>query len=509
MLKLEKKAKFMMKRESSPKQTAIELIRNSKTFLIITHERPDGDAIGSCLALKRALEKMGKKVDVIIPDETPIDYDFLPGMGKVIRDIKLNRDLIVNIKKVSRVSYNKREDGSVDLIITPSEGQELKKSDVGIDLGKSSYDVLVILDTTDLNRVNAVYEENKEILSNTRIINIDHHPTNNVFGSINIVDPIATSTCEIIFSLIEALDKDLIDTEIATSLLTGIISDTNRFQNINTTPKSLTIAAQLIASGANRSDIVKNMFRTKSVSTLKLWGKILSNIKEDLSNKIVWSTISANEMNEVGANQTQTEGIIDELLSSAPGANVVLLLSEKLPGLVTGSMRTLSDDVELDKLATSLGGGGHKKAAGFKVEGVSLPDVEKIVIGKLKTYFSGVKTELPKEEKVLGVEKQEVVFEKPKPKIVGQSIEQPVQKQSIQLEDDLYAPALSDLAMENPNIVEGKSSILQKIVEQKREPREELDFAKMEQELRKQKGRVPSEENPTPGDLEDFDEDYE
>jgi len=501
----------MIKRESSPKQTAIELIRNSKTFLIITHERPDGDAIGSCLALKRTLEKMGKKADVIIPDETAIGYDFLSGIDKVIRDIKLNRNLVVNIKKVGRVAYNKKEDGSVDLIITPSEGQELDKADVGIELGKSSYDVLVILDTADLVRVNAVYEENKEILSHTKTINIDHHPTNNVFGSINIVDPTATSTCEIVFSLIEALDKDLIDTEIATALLTGIISDTNRFQNANTTPKSLTIAAQLIASGANRNDIVKNMFRTKSVSTLKLWGKILSNIKEDSAHKIVWSTISEKEREEVGADQTQTEGIIDELLSSAPGANVVLLLSEKAPGLVTGSMRTLSDNVELDKLAISLGGGGHKKAAGFKIEGIDLPGVEKIVIGKLKTYFGGAKEGLPEEEKVLGTQEREVVFEKPKPKIVGQlqPIEPPIQKPNIQSEDDLYAPALTDIAMEDPNIVEGKSSILRNIVEQKRKPKEELDFAKMEQELRKQKSGVPVEENPTQEDLEDFDEDYE
>jgi hypothetical protein len=128
-----------------------------------------------------------------------------------------------------------------------------------------------------------------------------------------------------------------------------------------------------------------------------------------------------------------------------------------------------------------------------------------MVIGKLKAYFNGAKPEIPRENKILGTEEREVVFETPKPKIV----EQPVTKPAISTEDDLYAPALTDLAMDNPNIVETKGSILSKIVEQKKKPKEELDFAKMEQEARAQNGGVPVEDNPTSKDLEDFDEDYE
>ncbi|MDD5731471.1 MAG: DHH family phosphoesterase [Patescibacteria group bacterium] len=505
MLKLEKKAKIMMKRDLSPKQLATDLIRNSKTFLIITHERPDGDAISSCLALKKVLEKMGKKADVIIPDEIPSDHYFLPGTEKIIKDIKLNRDLVINIKKANRVSYNKKEDGSVDLIVAPDEGQEFKKHDVALEFGKTHYDVLVILDTSDLLRANAVYEQNREILSNTHIINIDHHPTNSSFGGTNLIDPSATSTCEILFSLIESLDKNLMDSDVATLLLAGIITDTNRFQNTNTSPKALTVAAQLIAAGARRSEIIINLYKTKSLSTLKLWGKILTNIKEDKQDKIVWSTISAREIADVGASVTETGGVINELISTVPNANVGLLLTEQEPGIVTASMRTNAENVELDNIALAFGGGGHKKAAGFKVEGLSLSEAEKMVINRLKAYFNGAKNGTPKVEKVLGTEKKEVVFNSPQTKIS----EKPIQKNNIQTEDDLYAPALTDIAMENPNIIETKGSILSKIVEQKKRPKEELDFAKMEQEARSQNSGALLEQNPSSADLEDFDEDYE
>lgn len=504
----------MIKRDLNPKQQAVDLIRNSKTFLIITHARPDGDAIASSLTLKLILEKMGKKADVIIPDETPIDYDFLPGMDRIIKDLKISRDLVINIKKINRVSYNKRDDGSVDLIVTPSEGQELKKSDIALEFGRASYDVLIILDTPDLPRVNAVYEQNKEILSKTQIINIDHHPTNINFGGINLVDTTATSTCEILFSLIEAIDKDLVNADIATLLLTGIIHDTDRFQNTNTSPKALTVAAQLIAAGARRSDIVRNIYKTKPISTLRLWGKILMNIKEDRADRLVWSTISAKEIAEVGAHETETEGVVNELISAAPDAKVAMLLVERNPGLVTASLRTNFSDVDVDNIALTFGGGGHKKAAGFKIEGLPLAEAEKVVIGKLKAYFSGSKG-TPKEEHFLDREEKEVFFDKEpqKPETPIQS--QPEIKKSesrpvTQSEDDLYAPALSDIQMERPNIVETKSSILHKLVDAKKKQgaeKEELDFAKMEQELRRSQN--PTQYKEPNIDAENYDEDYE
>uniref|UniRef100_A0A7C4R8B5 DDH domain-containing protein n=1 Tax=candidate division CPR3 bacterium TaxID=2268181 RepID=A0A7C4R8B5_UNCC3 len=491
----------MIKKEPNTKQLALELIKKSKTFLVITHARPDGDAISSSLSLKFVLEKIGKKVDVVIPDEISPDYSFLPGIDNVTSDLKINRDLVISIGgpsgKVGKISYNKREDGIVDLVITPSEG-EIKKESIKMDFGKSSYDVLIILDTPDLNRVNTVYEHNKEVLKNTEIINIDHHPSNVSFGGYNIVDTSATSTCEILFALYESLDKSLIDSDVATLLLTGIINDTDRFQNANTSPKALTVAAQLIAAGGKRTDIIRNIYKTHPLSTLKLWGKILMNIKEDKEDKIVWSIISKREIDEIGARETETEGVMNELISTIPNANLALLLAERSPGVITASMRTNAEDVEVDNIAVTFGGGGHKKAAGFKIEGLGLFEAEKMVIGKLKAYFHGDRTsyDFKKQNKDLDFGSNDIVFEEKEEK-------SKVKSSNLKSEDDFYAPSLSDVEMEDPNIVEEGGSILKKFLEDKKRKKEEkIDFATLEKELN-QKGISKKIQE------EEYDEDYE
>jgi len=492
----------MIKKELSPKQQAVEMIREKNNFLIVSHVNPDGDAISSALSLKLALEKMGKKADAAIPEEISENYQFLPSIKKILRDKNINKDLVINLKnKVGKISYDKKDDGTIDLIITPAHG-DIRESDISLEFGKNDYEVIIFLDSPYPDRANEFYALNKELLKNLPSINIDHHPTNENFGTINIVDPIATATCEIVFSLIEALDKNLIDEEISTLILTGIISDTNRFQNANTTPKSLTISAQLIASGARISDIAKNIFRTKPVSTLKLWGKILSAIKEDKEDKIVWSSISAKEVAEIGASYTQAEGVMDELLSSAPGANVVLMLIERFPGIVTGSLRTLSDTIEVDKLAVSLGGGGHKKAAGFKMEGINIADAEKLVIPKIKTFLRN-RTNTPVTSVPEGFQKDETIF---KEKIVSEPAVLP-QKNIQPDEENLYAPSLSDIELESPDIVEEKTSILRKLVDEKKKRQvESMDFAKMEAELKREGGAQP--EHGSAPDV-DYDEDYE
>ena len=509
----------MIKKELSQKQQATEMIREKSNFLIVSHVNPDGDALASALSLKLVLEKMGKTADVAMPDIIADEYAFLPSIDKLVREKKLNRDLVINFKsKVGKISYDKNPDGSINLIISPAQ-DEIKEEDVFMTFGKSNYEAIIFLDCPNRERANDFYGFNKEFLKDLPSINIDHHPTNIGFGAVNVVDPTATSTCEIVFSLIEALDKTLIDDEVATLLLTGIISDTNRFQNTNTTPKSLTVAAQLIATGARRSDIIKNIFRTKSISTLKLWGKVLSGIQEDKTNKIVWSTISTRDINELGANATQVEGVNDELLSTAPGANIVLMLTERAPGHITGSMRTMSDTVELDKLALSLGGGGHKKAAGFKIENMSLAEAEKIILPKLRAFLSEnvVHSYVPAPEVV---EKHDVVFDFSKsgtktitePKKEAPTIPEPIIAKKPSKDEDFYAPSVSDINLEQPEILEEKTSILQKLLEdKKKKQKEELDFSKLEQEARRKNnpGQYTDSDIDKISGEDDFDEDYE
>lgn len=492
-----------VKKEISPKQQAIDLIKKGSRFLVITHARPDADAIAASLSVKMVLEKIGKKVDVVIPDHVSSLFSFFPGVNNVIKNISLSKDLIVNIKGGEsgffKISYNKKEDGSIDLVVSPRD-KEIKEQDVSLVFNRFDYDGVFMLDTPDFGRTSETYLQNKDAISSIPIINIDHHNTNGNFGAINIVDTTATSTCEILFSLFEALDKELLDSDIATLLLSGIISDTDRFQNTNTSPKSMTVSAQLIALGAKRTEIVRSLFKTKPVSTLRLWGKILSNIREDRDDRIVWSTISAQEIAEVGAHETETEGVINDLISTAPNANLVMLLAERRPGFVTASLRTNSELVDVDRVALAFGGGGHRKAAGFRIENTNLREAEKEVVKRIKGYLKN-ELKIKELEKEAGVvfeapESQDpVVFEKKEPK--PERILEP--KPNLN-EDDLYAPSLSDIILDKPKILDDEdSSILKRVLQSKKPSSEKLDFAEMERNI----GRGKAQEE------DDLDEDYE
>ena len=198
----------------------------------------------------------------------------------------------------------------------------------------------------------------------------------------------ATSTAEILVSLLEALGREtnLLDKDVATSLLTGLIYDTSSFQNMNTTPKSLTVAAQLVAAGARQQEIIKNLYKTKSLETLKLWGTVLSNVKEDRMNRFLWSSITKSDIEKVGASEAALTGVIDELLKSATDVDFVILLSER-EGQVRGSLRSITRGINVAQIAEEFGGGGHEVAAAFRIDG-DLSSKEDEVLTKIRRFQS-------------------------------------------------------------------------------------------------------------------------
>ena len=177
---------------------------------------------------------------------------------------------------------------------------------------------------------------------------------------------------QLIAEIEEATGQDLMDADIATLLLAGIITDTGSFQHSNTTPNAFAVAAELLDYGARQQEIIKHVYKTKSLATLKLWGQVLSKIQFDKDYRFVWSTVSQKDLAETGADMEDTGAIIDELLNNAPGAEVVALIKEKVPGeLVSVSLRTTTDEVDASALARLFDGGGHVRAAGCRIKGMS------------------------------------------------------------------------------------------------------------------------------------------
>lgn len=369
------------------KEDILAILRKANHVLLLPSSPLDGDSLGSALAFYLALKKMGKKATVVAEESTPASYNFLPEISAVSHDLKFVRDFIVTIDCRENMPENVRHEiqgNKVNIIVTPQKGG-LTKEQISFSQGPVPYDCIVTVDAADVSQFGKIYENFTELWNLIPVINIDHHASNTGFGKINHVDIMASSASTLVLPFIEELGPNLMDADIATLLLAGLITDTGSFQNPNTTPDAFSIAAKLIGYGARQQEIIRNIYKTKKLSTLKLWGRTLTKLQYDESLHLVWSVLTARDFAEIGGSPDETEGVIDELMSNAPGAEIIFLLKEKGPMEVGGSIRTLTPTIDASKLAGLFGGGGHMQAAGFKLQ-KSIIEAEQMVIAALKDF---------------------------------------------------------------------------------------------------------------------------
>ncbi len=299
-----------------------QLIFGAKKILVLTHHRPDGDALGSSLSFSKFLEALGKENTVFSLGSIPNSANFLPDRKKI------------------RSNFS--------------------------ELNLADYNLLVILDCGDLKQT-GIERELLDLPPSLSIINIDHHQTNENFGVLNIVDAESSSTSEIIFNLFRELHFP-IDKNIATCLLTGLITDTANFSNPATTFASLEAAGQLLSKGANLREISAYVLKNKSLSVLKFWGTILSRLTENKKWGVVTTVITNEDLALANLNEEALEGITN-FLNNLRGAKMVLVLRATGDGKIKGSFRTTAPNIDVSRLAKAFGGGGHAKAAGFTISG--------------------------------------------------------------------------------------------------------------------------------------------
>jgi len=370
--------------ELSPKQQISELIKQSQRILVVSHKHAGGDAVGSMLALERVLAKAGKEVTLVLSEKLDENLTFLPGIEKIQPDIAGARDLIIRINKdkypIDKLSYN-AENGFLNIVLTPKGN--LDKNNLEFVQGTFKYDLIFVLDTADVERIDSIYDRYTELFFETPIVNVDHHGGNEYFGTVNMVDLTATSTAEILVSIIEAMGPGNFDADVATCLITGIIADTASFKNTNTTPKSLTISAQMLAAGARQQEVIQNLYKTRPLSTLKLWGKLLSNMEYDQDHRMVISSISLADFTESGGNTEEIHGVMDELLAKAPGTDVVLILAESAKGQITGKLKGMNGSDVLF-IAEAFGGSGQVLSAGFDMANASLAVDKDTILSKVR-----------------------------------------------------------------------------------------------------------------------------
>ncbi len=361
------------------------LIKKSHHILITFKKDFSLDAVSSALALYLVLQKLNKLVDVVCDDFVlPQNLSFLPSAEKIQTKLSNLQKFIINLDvsqtQIDELSYNV-EGKNLKIFITPKNGA-FKPTDVTPENSSYKYDLIVTLDTPDLDSLGKVYRQATDFFYNTDIVNIDHQPENEHFGQINFTNLNAVSTTEILFNLIKTINPDLLDKNIATCLLTGLIGETRSFKTVNVTPTTLDIASQLITAEADREVIIKSLYRSRSLATLKLWGRVLARLKNESGNKLVWSLLTEHDFIEANAEAKDLPEVIDELISFLPGVEVVALIYQD-QNQSNVLLRAVKNYNAL-YLSQRFSPAGTKDLARFQLTGKTLQEAEKEIIEKIK-----------------------------------------------------------------------------------------------------------------------------
>ncbi len=308
-----------------------KLIKDSKNILITFTNDWNGDAIASALAMQLFLKKINKQSDIIADKlQQKSTYNFLPTFNNINLYSEALNNFIISVDisniKIKNIKY-KIENNFLKFIISPEKGA-LKKEDIVFESDKNKYDLIITLDSPDLESLGKIYEYNNNFFYQTPLINISNKTSNEGFGQINKIDISSVSTTEILFNLFNKLSKDLINDDIATCLMAGIIFKTENFKTQNITPQLLSSSSQLISIGARREEIVNKIYRSRSFNTLKLWGRALAKLSSELDNKLIWTTITENDFIKTNTNKESLNDIINELIINIPNAEIIILLYE-------------------------------------------------------------------------------------------------------------------------------------------------------------------------------------
>ena len=312
----------------------LEEIKKAKKIVILTHETPDGDAIGSALAAKLALKKLGKTSDVIITKYARM-YDFLPGSDE--------------IKKESEIKQ---------------------------------YDLAISLDCATLKRL-----DNKEYFENAKkTIVIDHHGSNNMYADINYVNPVSPACAEILLAIFTYLGIE-IDQEIGTCIMTGIITDTGGLQYPSTTADTFEYAAELLRKGVNIANICKKTLNTKTKSSFELTKIVIDRMELLENGKVAFTYITDEDLKKVNAEEGDYEGLVN-IGREIEGVEVSVFIREAKGAEeeYKVSMRSNSNEVNVSDICMVYGGGGHPRAAGAVIKG-NVEQVKEKLIKVIKKYL--------------------------------------------------------------------------------------------------------------------------
>lgn len=321
--------------EMNPPEKLRGLIKRNSSFLITSHINPEGDALGSELALALTLEKIGKSVEIWNRDPVPEIYKFLPYSEKIYHGEKINR----------------------------------------------RYEVLILVDCGNMDRTGWVDKNN---LPANSVFVIDHHLTESPLKDNGWIEPDASSTGEMIYNLVISLGIE-IDLNIAVNIYTAIMTDTGSFRYSSATPDAFRIAGILVEKGVNPSKINREVYESSPFRKIRLLGYALRTIGRNQNGKVAWMTINKRMFKLANARAEDTEEFVNNL-RSVKGVEIAILFRQK--GLKTFKVSFRSrGKVDVAKIAETFGGGGHRNAAGCELKG-NLTEIKKKVVGMVESKLA-------------------------------------------------------------------------------------------------------------------------
>ncbi len=306
-------------------------IDQAKSILVVFPMDWEADSVSASLALFLILKKLGKPVEIVATNsgQNTNNLSFLPGYLEIKDKIEHLRRFIVSLDisqtKVSQIKYVV-ENNQLNFIISPEDGW-FETKDISFKAGEFKYDLIISLGADDLESLGEIYDKNIEFFYKTPIINISCRAANEEFGQINLIDLGSVAISESIYKLIKSRDNLLLDENIATILLAGIILKTKNFKTGNLTPEALLATSELIRLGARREEIINQVYRQRKISDLKLWGKILNNLKLDTDRKLAWSFLRRGD-NIENNHESTIKDVAEELIANLPNTKNLLIVTE-------------------------------------------------------------------------------------------------------------------------------------------------------------------------------------
>ncbi len=378
-------------------QQAIELINRAKRILVATKEHATADTLSAVVALLSFLNADKKQVDAVVPGFVAADLPaFLPKHDNISASVGAMRAFLLSLDVQSiplgELMYDVK-DGKLEITVVPKQGEWTPK-DISFKHGEDRYDLIIAIDAPDRASLGALAREHADFLYRTPVINIDRDPGNEHWGQLNLVDLTAVATTEVLFGLFDRWNRHLIDEKIATALLAGMIAKTQSFRTNNVTPKTLQVASQLIAMGAKREEIVHGLWRTRSVPTLKIWGRALSRLEQDRDLGLVWTSLTRQDFVEAGTPSAALDGVVSELVSYAPEAKIVVLIYENETVEKNGVCVTIhaATPHSAQDLGRAFGATGSRERVEFCLTpGQTLIDGTKIVIDRIRETLKATK----------------------------------------------------------------------------------------------------------------------